>query len=130
MCKSGIVGSTIQVGHYFINHCLWHNLSYWTHLYRVCIWTTGLRSGEIHLQRLTLWFVYFCKMWIVIDVQPGAKPIFYEASNAFKQILLHVFTDTIGLWSIQNMYSLNYHKWMNGDLGKCENQTTCRFTVL
>ena len=28
MCKSGIVGSTIQVGHYFINHCIWHNLSY------------------------------------------------------------------------------------------------------
>ena len=28
MCRSGIAGSTIQVGHYSINHCLWHNLSY------------------------------------------------------------------------------------------------------
>jgi len=94
MCKSGIVGSTIQVGHYFINHCLWHNLSYWTHLHWVCIWTTGLRSGGIHLQRLTLWFVYYCNMWIVIDVQPVAKPIFFEASNAISNKYYYMYSRT------------------------------------
>jgi len=39
------------------------------------------------------------------------NPYFTKQVMPFKQILLHVFTDTIGLWSIQNMYSLNYHKW-------------------
>ena len=54
MCKSGIVGSTIQVGHYFINHCIWHNLSYQKYSAQRGTRTHDLQMPE-YLSNIKVW---------------------------------------------------------------------------